>query len=73
MITLNTINYRLKYETSHIHALWIACVWEDYIQQRTAKIHRIKRFSLDEEYFKVVGNTQQEERDYKLQREIEEK
>lgn len=30
-----------------------------------------KRFSLDEEYFKVVGNTQQKERDFELEEKIE--
>ena len=33
----------------------------------------ITLLSIDEEYFKVVGNTQQEYRDYKLEQDIEEK
>ncbi len=33
----------------------------------------ITRLSLDEEYFKIVGNSQQELRDFKLESEIEER
>lgn len=32
-----------------------------------------KRFSLDEEYFKIVGNKQQKERDFRLEKQIDSK